>query len=327
MIARLTRILILVQIAVAIGLSALAARFAALESIWPVVPIGILAVLLLRLAITTNNFILARRYRSDLPPEFHLDWRQALRMIGGEFVATMWSSSWSMPFRRLAKHIAGGADTLPVLLVHGYACNSGYWRSMSKALRRAGIAHYAVDMEPILGSIDAYAALIHRAVESIRAETGMDKVVIVAHSMGGLAARAYLRDHGIAHVARVVTLGTPHHGTALANFSIGVNVQQMRWNQGADGEVTSDWLRTLKLSEDAATRALFVSIYSHHDNIISPQRSSHLPDAKNIDLHGIGHVALALNPRVQKIVIDEIRRASNIPIEESVRHPAIDHPA
>ena len=327
MIARLTRILILLQVAAAIGLSALAARFAALESIWRAVPIGILAVLLLRLAITTNNFILARRYRSDLPQELHLHWPQALRMIGAEFIATMWSSSWSMPFRQLGKHIVPNADTLPVLLVHGYACNSGYWRSMSKALRHAGITHYAVDMEPVLGSIDAYAALIHRAVESIRAETGMDKVVIVAHSMGGLAARAYLRDHGSAHVARVITLGTPHHGTALANFSIGINVRQMRWSRATSGEATSDWLRTLKQSENAATRALFVSIYSHHDNIISPQRSSHLPNAKNIELHGIGHVALALDPRVQSIVIDEIRLASNAAIEQTARRPAIDHRA
>lgn len=310
MIARITRILILIQIALVIGLSVLTVKFAALESSWLALAFGMLAVLLLRFAITTNNFLLSRRYRSDLPSDLYLNSRQAVRLLFGEFFATMWSSSWSMPFRRLARHIAAGTNTLPVLLVHGYACNSGYWQSMSKALARAGITHYAIDMEPVLGSIDDYAVLIHRAVESIRAETGREKVVIVAHSMGGLAARAYLRDHGMAHVARIITLGTPHHGTALANFSIGKNVKQMRWTQDGGSPVTSDWLRALKQSEDAGKRALFVSIYSHHDNIISPQRSSHLPGAKNIELHGIGHVALALSRRVQEIVIAEIRLAS-----------------
>jgi hypothetical protein len=55
--------------------------------------------------------------------------------------------------------------------------------------------------------------------------------------------------------------------------------------------------------------ALFVSIYSHHDNIIAPQTSSRLPGATNIELCGIGHVALAPHPAVQARVIDEIRRA------------------
>lgn len=310
MISRITRILILIQIVLAAGVAALFVKLAALDNIWLALLCGVSAVVLLRLAITTNNFLLARRNRSPLPAERRLSWGQAGRLVLGEFAATMWSSSWTMPFRRLDKYLADRTDALPVLLVHGYSCNSGYWRSMGHRLGQAGITHYAIDMEPIFGTIDAYAALIHRTVEAICAETGQRKIIIVAHSMGGLAARAYLRDHGAAHVARVITLGTPHHGTALANFSIGVNGQQMRWQRDASSGTASDWLRKLQQSEDAATRALFVSIYSHHDNIIAPQRSSHFPDAKNIELHGIGHVALALNRRVQDIVIDEIRLAS-----------------
>jgi triacylglycerol lipase len=317
MIARITRLLILIQAACALGLSALAVKFALLENSWHALWLGLLAVLIFRLAITCNNFLMARRYRSELPSGMRLGWSQAWRLFFGEFLATMWSSSWSMPFRRFGRHVAIDPTALPVLLVHGYGCNSGYWRSMSKALRRASITHYAIDMEPVLGTIDAYALLIHRAIESICAETGKDKVVIVAHSMGGLAARAYLRDHGSTHVARIITLGTPHHGTALANFSIGANGQQMRWHQESGNEVSSSWLQALKQTEDIAKRALFVSIYSHHDNIIAPQRSSHLPNAKNIELHGIGHVALALHPRVQEIVIDEIRLASRSAGEES----------
>jgi hypothetical protein len=66
------------------------------------------------------------------------------------------------------------------------------------------------------------------------------------------------------------------------------------------------WLRQLSESEDAATRALVTSIYTHHDNIVSPQTSSELPGARNVEFGGIGHVALGSDPRVLAEVMREI---------------------
>ncbi len=131
--------------------------------------------------------------------------------------------------------------------------------------------------------------------------------------MGGLVARAYLRDHGSAQVRRVITLGTPHRGTGLANFGWGRNSRQMRWTGRANSGEESPWLRQLLATEDESHRKLYVSIFSHHDNIVSPQQSSRLPGAVNIEVNGIGHVALAFAPQVQQIVIEEILRASDRP--------------
>jgi pimeloyl-ACP methyl ester carboxylesterase len=36
--------------------------------------------------------------------------------------------------------------------------------------------------------------------------------------MGGLVARAYLARHGAGRVAKLVTMGSPHHGTSLARL-------------------------------------------------------------------------------------------------------------
>ena len=69
------------------------------------------------------------------------------------------------------------------------------------------------------------------------------------------------------------------------------------------------WLRKLDESEGEATRKLFVSIYSHQDNIVAPQTSSELKGARNIAFRGIGHVALALHPMIQASVLAEIRAA------------------
>lgn len=295
------------------GVFILASQVWHIGNLWLAFALGSATVFLLRLVITANNFYLAWTYRSETPAERRLNWRQACRLFFGEFNATLSSTSWTMPFRTFDKRPAQNPQGLPVLLIHGYGCNSGYWHGMSKALLRAHITHYAVDMEPVLGTIDAYVPIVQRAVETLCAESGQQKVIIVAHSMGGLATRAYLRDHGCNRIAKIITLGAPHHGTGLANFGVGINGQQMRWSGNRQHGISSGWLRQLAQSEDDATRALFVSIYSHHDNIISPQTSSYLPGAKNVEFHGIGHVALALNPTIQAKVVEEIRLASQQP--------------
>ncbi|MDP1833388.1 MAG: alpha/beta fold hydrolase [Candidatus Moranbacteria bacterium] len=51
-------------------------------------------------------------------------------------------------------------------------------------------------------------------IEAIRKQTKISKVDVVAHSMGGLVARAYIEgdDYGN-DVDKMITLGTPHHGS------------------------------------------------------------------------------------------------------------------
>jgi triacylglycerol lipase len=310
MIARITRALLVLQLIVAAGIGWLVWQRLPLAS--PVLAFfaGIGVVLLLRLLITANNFFLAWRYASETPAEYRLSLRQACKLFFGEYRATMTSSSWTMPFHAFSKRIAQQPSGLPVLLIHGYGCNSGYWHPMSKALVQAGISHCAVSLEPITCSIDDYVPLIDAAIERLCSNTGHHQVVIVAHSMGGLAARAYLRCHGNHRVAKVITLGTPHHGTALARFGFGANTMQMRWTVVEQEDLCSPWLHLLAIDEGDEVYPLFVSIFSHHDNIVSPQTSAYLPGAKNIGLHGIGHVALAFHPLVQALVIDEIRAAS-----------------
>lgn len=307
MVVRITRILLLMQFSIALAIAALAETVFHVSGHAYALLFGAATVLLLRLLITANNFSLAWGYRSETPREYQVQPWQACKLFLGEFRATMTSSSWTMPFHTFSKRIATNPTAAPVLLIHGYGCNSGYWHAMSKALIRANITHYAIDLEPIIGGIDEYVPMIHEAVERICEETGNSKIIIVAHSMGGLATRAYLRDHGSSCIAKVITLGTPHHGTGLARFGIGLNTRQMRWSVGEQEGLSSEWLHKLAMSEDKSVYRLIVSIYSHHDNIVSPQTSSHLHGARNIEFHGIGHVALAFHPLIQAQVIREIR--------------------
>ena len=311
MITRITRWLLLAQIVVAYGLYRILLANAIVDDAWLAAALALAVIVLLRLLVTASNFAASRYYGSATPALHQLNPWQACRLFFHEFAASMTVSSWSMPFCAFA-HCAASATpvaaSLPVLLVHGYACNSGYWTRMRAALRAAGVPHRAVDLEPMNVTIDAYVPQLATAIDALCRETGQSRIIIVAHSMGGLATRAYLRAHGAARLAAAITLGTPHHGSALAKFAPGLNCREMRWTgTGLQGRPSS-WLLALERHEEAALRARFISIYSHHDNIVAPQISSHFADAKNIAFHGIGHVALARHPRIIAQVIAEVRR-------------------
>lgn len=310
MIARILRILLILQLMLAGGFFLLAERFLHIDNLLLTFVFALSSVLLLRLWITGQNFFLAWRYHSDTPAPHRLRLWQKIRLFFGEFRATLTSSSYTMSSQMFAKRSVEQPVDYPVLLIHGYLCNSGYWKKMSDVLTTERIYHHAIDLEPVLGSIDDFVPLVKQAIETLCRDTGSRQIIILAHSMGGLVARAYLRDHGSKRIAGVITLGTPHFGTGLAKAGPGINSRQMVWMGTAKNGQASAWLQELAAGESATTRALFTSIYSYHDNIVAPQASSVLPGASNIAFAGIGHVELALHPLIQRQTVEEIHRIS-----------------
>ena len=290
----MTRALLLAQAAAALLVGWSWHRWGGLGP-WLALAAGVATVAAGRLLINMNNFLLAACFASPTPPEFRLGATARLRLLAEEFWASMLTTSWRMPRGVAGMCIHAGSAQLPVLLIHGYGCNSGYWARLLPLLDAAGISHAGVDLEPIGGDIDDYAGQIEHAVAQLCAASGARQVAIVAHSMGGLVARAWMRAHGTARVARLFTLGTPHHGSALARFGPGTNAAQMCCS-GAG--CAGPWLQALAAGETDTMRSRVVSIYTHHDNIVSPQTSSVLPGARNIAFGGIGHVALGSHPRV-----------------------------
>ncbi|PKB24539.1 esterase/lipase family protein [Janthinobacterium sp. 64] len=316
MIARILKWLMLLQVLAVLGVAYLAMQAWGVASPAMAVLLAGAMLLAVRALIVARNFWESRRLGSPVPREYQLGIMGAARLFFGELRATLWASSWGMlrPRLQAADTIAG--QGLPVLLVHGYVCNGGYWTQLSRQLAQAGIVHKAVDLEPINGDIEAFVPQVGQAITELCARTGSDRVIIVAHSMGGLVARAWLRHDGAARVARIITIGTPHHGTALANLAAGTNARQMSRIDGAP----SGWLAQLAASETPETRALITSIYSHHDNIVTPQCSAHLPGGRNLAFGGIGHVALASDARVLRQVLEEITIKNEVAQPPSAPH-------
>lgn len=304
MVTRLTRLLLVVQCLVATLLGTMVHRA------WPALPawiaffIGLGSVLIIRALITANNFWMTEGFLGQ-HTHHRLSWHGCVHLYWRELCATLLSTSWFMPFRAMSGSPTCFPQGLPVLLLHGYAGNSGYWRPLSCHLQTARISWHAIDLEPLFGDIDGYTSQVTAAIQTLCAASGQRRVIIVAHSMGGLVARAWMRAQGNDQVAALITLGTPHAGTTTAHFAPGINAHQMRRTGDRLTGHCSAWLQTLNASQNPLPVPV-VSIYSCNDNIIAPQNSCYLPGANNIVLHNMGHVLLGTDATVAACVIAEI---------------------
>ncbi len=250
-----------------------------------------------RIAFALATYIVAWLYRSPVPPSLRRSAVALLPHVLREIGAMLAVYCVLQPFERLAMRPArppeGRGERPPVLFVHGYVCNRAAGWALVRRLRHRGWNVWAVTLEPVYGTIEQWIEPLARAIEALREATGAHTVHLVAHSMGGLAVRAYLREHGPGRVASVVTLGTPHHGSAHARLGPGANARQM--------EPGSPWLAALA-ADERGLGVPFVSIFSHHDNFVAPQSSGAHAAARNVPLAGVGHLSLLLSPAVAEIV-------------------------
>ncbi len=218
--------------------------------------------------------------------------REMWRAWSGEIVTAPRVFLWRQPFWSRAEpdHLPTGMARHGAVLVHGFFCNRGLWNPWMRVLRSEGIPFVAVNLEPVFGSIEHYADIIEAAVARVEAATGLPAVV-VGHSMGGIAIRAWLaRFNADARVRRVITIGTPHHGTWLARFGHTTNGRQMR-HRGL-------WIADLASREPAERYAKFTCYYSNCDNIVFPSSAARLDGADNIHVPATAHVHMAFSPVV-----------------------------
>jgi len=217
-----------------------------------------------------------------------------LRALISEIVSFQISALAMMaprPVRMPTDSRAAHAGERPLLLIHGVICNQGIWRPWLKGLRASGFGPIRVlDLEPPLADIEAHAEHVERELRALQHASGGRRVDIVAHSMGGLVARAALRRVGPDVVGRVVTIASPHNGTRLAELFGWRPLRQMR--------VDSPWLGTLNAAQHKGSQALLTSIYSLEDNLVVPARSAVLEGTRALEFRGFGHTGLLRSSKV-----------------------------
>lgn len=253
------------------------------------------AYLLPVVVLAAASFALSWIWRTPRPPDARLDFDGCVRLFGGEVSAV--ASSWLLiAFHRLLmRDPAPAAAKLPVILVHGVLVNDGVWFMMRRHLAKQGVGPiYTLNYGPPYGDIEHFAEQLHVKIESVCASTGAARVVLVGHSMGGLVSRAYFRQRGRARLEKIITIGTPHHGSVLARLAFGRCLAQMRPGNA--------WLEELNRDEAKPLTVHLTSIWSRHDSLVVPQASSQLRCAENVAVIGVGHNALLGDPRVMALV-------------------------
>jgi len=116
----------------------------------------------------------------------------------------------------------------PLVLAHGFfgfdqVGPLEYFVGVADALRGDGFAVYVTAVEPIAGTDATRGPTLGREVECIARAAGAARVNLVGHSQGGLDVRWVASDPVRARrVASVTTIATPHHGTPVADVTLGL---------------------------------------------------------------------------------------------------------
>jgi triacylglycerol esterase/lipase EstA (alpha/beta hydrolase family) len=240
-------------------------------------------------------------WREPAPHDVRMTLTERIRFVFAEY-ASLFAAPKMIAYARNARDPPPAPAKCPVLLLHGIGCNGGVWTGMRAFLAREGIGPvYAMSYGPPFIAIPATAPQIAAKIAQIERDTGASSVVIVAHSMGGLVARSYVRAYGPSHVKRLVTIGTPYAGSMHARLMSGASLVDMRPG--------SPYLAALAQPTDPERAVPTVSIWSWHDTMVTPQSSSRLSYGENVVVAKVAHNALISDPGVQRLVAEQIRRA------------------
>lgn len=110
----------------------------------------------------------------------------------------------------------------PILFVHGVFFRDtklfNYWGRIPKELERNGATVYYGQHQSASSVADSAQELADR-IKRLVAETGCEKVNIIAHSKGGLDCRYAIKHTDVApNIASLTTVNTPHRGCGFADY-------------------------------------------------------------------------------------------------------------
>ena len=139
-------------------------------------------------------------------------------------------------------------DHKSVALVHGLDDPGQVWQNLAPELVKADfnvwLMHYPND-QPVVES----ARLFFEALQGLK-QNGIDRISIVAHSMGGLVSREMLtspeieynasaKNRRVPEVVALIMVGTPNHGSQLARLRVFTEMRD-QWARLTKGE--ANWL-------------------------------------------------------------------------------------
>ncbi len=186
---------------------------------------------------------------------------------------------------------AGTATRFPIILVNGIDTSPlfRYSDRILSVLREDG--HQRV----YLGTLPAYqgpskrSAVLWEIIESVRRETGAEKVNLICHSLGGLDCRYVVADRGLAadlllppetiqnRVASITTVATAHRGTKVADIALGFVPDATNDDRtNAIAAFLGNWFGKRAVVDEAALRDALASL-SETESAAFNQRITDVP--------------------------------------------------
>lgn len=193
----------------------------------------------------------------------------------------------------------------PILFVHGWRGDAEQWRLMMARFRADGWSErelFAWTFDT--GESNAVtAARIAARIDQILVVTGASRVDVVAHSMGALSTRYYLKELDSAgKVDAWVAIGAPNHGTPAAEWCFSTACREMRPG--------SAFLAALNAGDETPGAARYATWSSPCDEIIRPPSTALLDGAENRRTRCMSHLALLRDTAVYREVRDFVTGTS-----------------
>jgi len=105
------------------------------------------------------------------------------------------------------------SEQVSVVLVHGLWMKGYEMSLLQRRLRQAGYRVYRFSYRSVAHDLVENARRLNIFLQQVEGHT----VHFVAHSLGGLVVRRLLHDYPQQRPGRIVTLGSPHSGSYIAN--------------------------------------------------------------------------------------------------------------
>ena len=193
------------------------------------------------------------------------------------------------------------ATATPIILLHGLFHNRACWFWTKHRLRRRGFQSLHTINLPPWYDVETLTERVAKKVDELRHATGVEKVHLIGHSMGGMIARNYLQVRGGAQkVERCILLSSPNAGSKLAPFSLTPLGKIL-----LPGSEFLQRLAAAPLPEGVRLTA----IVNCHDNMVLPFENARLEGARNIELAGMGHASVLYHPRSLGAIVEALSEA------------------
>jgi hypothetical protein len=220
-----------------------------------------------------------------------------LRALAAEWaVAVALSAARPVGFFGLPAGARALPQPRPVIVVHGYAMNRANFLPLAGRLARAGFGPVLGFEYWTLGKASSAARRLGQYVERVCEVSGVERLDVIGHSMGGVVGRYLVTlGGGAPRVRNLITIGSPHGGSDYSGFGFGRPTSELLPG--------SNLLQRLEAAPlPAATR--ITAIWSRNDALVPASRNARLRGCDEIVYDDLGHLSMLISRRVTRDILE-----------------------